>query len=165
MLHTFERKHSQYMLRPISILTILVDLDLMKIVEYHDNTIMSAFTSEATIRSKSQGLGFNISGYSVSWTNWKFHIGFDARSTDWEFKANGVYHDHFYIYHLDFDIDIDGVENSFEKTNLKTANTESDAKIIVAELSVVNPNKKTWVGNDAGYLLIPISSNPSSLLF
>ena len=30
----------------------------------------------------------------------------------------GVYHDHYYIYHLDFDID--GVDNSFVKTNFKT---------------------------------------------
>ncbi|XP_058759196.1 primary amine oxidase-like [Vicia villosa] len=89
----------------------------------------------------------------------------------------GIYHDHFYIYYLDFDID--GTHNSLEKTSLKTvritdgsskrksywttetqtAKTESDAKITVglapAELVVVNPNIKTAVGNEVGYRLIP----------
>ncbi|XP_014490689.1 primary amine oxidase [Vigna radiata var. radiata] len=89
----------------------------------------------------------------------------------------GVYHDHYYIYHLDFDID--GVDNSFVKTNLKTVEvndqsskrksywttssevvkTESDAKIKLgfspSELAVVNPNKKTSTGNEVGYRLVP----------
>ncbi|XP_027360488.1 primary amine oxidase-like [Abrus precatorius] len=89
----------------------------------------------------------------------------------------GVYHDHYYIYHLDFDID--GLDNSFVKTNLKTvqvtdhsskrksywtttseiAKTESDAKIKLgfspSELAVVNPNKKTSTGNEIGYRLVP----------
>jgi len=89
----------------------------------------------------------------------------------------GVYHDHFYIYYLD--LDIDGTHNSFEKTSLKTvritdgsskrksywttetqtAKTESDAKITIGlapgELAFVNPNKKTVVGNEVGYRLIP----------
>ncbi|KAK2358102.1 primary amine oxidase [Trifolium repens] len=82
------------------------------------------------------------------------------------------------MYYLDFDID--GVQNSFEKTSLKTvriindgsskrksywttetqiAKTESDAKITIGlapgELAIVNPNKKTAVGNEVGYRLIP----------
>nr|KYP69818.1 Primary amine oxidase [Cajanus cajan] len=89
----------------------------------------------------------------------------------------GVYHDHYYIYHLDFDID--GVDNSFVKTNLKTVKvsdnsskrksywttsseivkTESDAKIKLgftpSELAVVNPSKKTSTGNEVGYRLVP----------
>ncbi|XP_028773514.1 primary amine oxidase-like [Neltuma alba] len=89
----------------------------------------------------------------------------------------GVYHDHFYIYHLD--LDIDGEENSFVKTDLKTVKVtdgsskrksywiaeaqtlknESAAKIRLgsspAELAIVNPNKKTSVGNEVGYRLIP----------
>ncbi|XP_061340197.1 primary amine oxidase-like [Gastrolobium bilobum] len=89
----------------------------------------------------------------------------------------GVYHDHYYIYHLDFDID--GVDNSFVKTNLKTVKvtdnsskrksywttetqvvkTETDAKTKLgmspSELALVNPNKKTSTGNDIGYRLIP----------
>ncbi|KAG5059605.1 hypothetical protein JHK87_000634 [Glycine soja] len=88
----------------------------------------------------------------------------------------GVYHDHFYIFHLDFDID--GVENSFVKTSLKTlqvtdnsskrksywttsnevVKTESDAKTKLgfspAEIVIVNPNKKTSTGNEVGYRLV-----------
>ncbi|XP_061345547.1 primary amine oxidase-like [Gastrolobium bilobum] len=358
--------------RPITGITIVADLDNMKIVEYGDRGVEPVPTAENTEYRASflkppfgpkqhsmathqpQGPGFQINGHSVSWANWKFHIGFDVRAgaiislasiydlekhksrrvlyrgyiselfvpyqdpteefyfktffdagefgfglstvslepnrdcppnaqfidtyihtgdgspsllknavcvfeqygdimwrhtetgipnepfvesrtevnlivrsvvtvgnydniIDWEFKASGsikpaialsgileikgadikhkneikeeqhgslvsansigIYHDHFYIYHLD--LDIDGVENSFEKTTLKTvrvtdgsskrksywttesefAKTESDAKIIIgetpSELAIVNPNKQTSVGNDVGYRLIP----------
>ncbi|KAH7522326.1 hypothetical protein FEM48_Zijuj07G0126600 [Ziziphus jujuba var. spinosa] len=94
-----------------------------------------------------------------------------------------VHHDHFLNYHLD--LDIDGEVNSFVKKNLvtkqnpknisprksywtvssQTAKTESEAKIKLglkpSELVVINPNKKTKLGNDIGYRLIPgIISNP-----
>ncbi|PIA31801.1 hypothetical protein AQUCO_04900233v1 [Aquilegia coerulea] len=89
----------------------------------------------------------------------------------------GTHHDHFFTYHLD--LDIDGDQNSFVKSKLETkritdhsslrksywtvvketAKTESDAKIKLglkpAEFAVVNPNKKTSVGNNVGYRLIP----------
>nr|AAD51007.2 amine oxidase precursor [Euphorbia characias] len=358
--------------RPITGITIVADLDLMKIVEYHDRGIEAVPTAENTEYQVSkqsppfgpkqhsltshqpQGPGFQINGTSVSWANWKFHIGFDVRAgivislasiydlekhksrrvlykgyiselfvsyqdpteefyfksyfdsgefgfglsyvslipnrdcpphaqfidtyihsangtpiflenaicvfeqygnimwrhtetgipnesieesrtevdliirtvvtvgnydnvIDWEFSASGsikpsialsgileikgtnikhkdeikeeihgklvsadsigIYHDHFYIYYLDFDIE--GTQNSFEKTSLKTvrikdgsskrksywttetqtAKTESDAKITTGlaprELVVVNPNIKTAVGNEVGYRLIP----------
>lgn len=92
----------------------------------------------------------------------------------------GINHDHFLNFHLD--LDIDGHENSFVRSKLKTKTVkdkkiprksywtavpevvkkESDAKInlvssisrTVEELLVVNPNKKTKVGNWMGYRLL-----------
>ncbi|WJX96030.1 primary-amine oxidase [Trifolium repens] len=363
---------ANFFVRPISGITMVANIDLMKIVEYHDREVEVVPTAENTdyrvskqnppfgpkqhslVSHQPQGPGFQINGHSVSWANWKFHIGFDVRAgiiislasiydlekhksrrvlykgyiselfvpyqdpteefyfktffdageygfgrstvsliphrdcppyaefidtyihssdgtpsllknaicvfeqygnimwrhteanipnelieesrtevnlivrtvvtvgnydnvVDWEFKTSGsikpsialsgileikathikhkdeikedlygklvsensigIYHDHFYIYYLDFDID--GVQNSFEKTSLKTvritdgsskrksywttetqtAKTESDAKITIglapSEFVVVNPNKKTAVGNEVGYRLIP----------
>ncbi|KAH9621561.1 hypothetical protein KSS87_020528 [Heliosperma pusillum] len=92
----------------------------------------------------------------------------------------GAFHDHFITYHLD--LDIDGQNNSFMKSFLKpvktrhqsprrsywtveseVAKTESEAQVKVgttpvAELLVVNPNKKTRMGNLVGYRLIPASA-------
>ena len=89
----------------------------------------------------------------------------------------GVHHDHYLTYYLD--LDIDGEDNSFVKTNLETvtitdhssqrksywtvvhetAKTEADARIKLglkpAELAVVNPNKRTKPGNTMGYRLFP----------
>ncbi|XP_047150839.1 primary amine oxidase-like [Vigna umbellata] len=89
----------------------------------------------------------------------------------------GVNHDHFLTYSLD--MDVDGVANSFVKSNFETvrvkdrniprksywtvvsetAKTEADARIKLglkpSELLVVNPNKKTKQGNKIGYRLLP----------
>ncbi|KAL0457202.1 UNVERIFIED_CONTAM: Primary amine oxidase [Sesamum latifolium] len=89
----------------------------------------------------------------------------------------GTRHSHFLSFHLD--LDIDGDANSLVKAHLQTvrltngssprksywtvveevAKTESDAKIRLGtgatEIIVVNPNKKTKVGNNIGYRLIP----------
>ncbi|CAL5337674.1 unnamed protein product [Camellia sinensis] len=89
-----------------------------------------------------------------------------------------THHDHFLTYHLD--LDIDGTNNSFVRSKLKTARAvgikpstprksywtvvretvESEAKartrlgLEPVELSIVNPNKITKLGNQVGYRLI-----------
>ncbi|XP_042453977.1 primary amine oxidase-like [Zingiber officinale] len=97
-----------------------------------------------------------------------------------------IYHDHFITYHLD--LDIDGSNNTFVKSKLKPtrvtggsvprrsywtvvreeAKTEADARVemgsVPAELLVVNPNKKTKMGNAVGYRLISNSAPAASLL-
>ncbi|URE32590.1 amine oxidase [Musa troglodytarum] len=98
-----------------------------------------------------------------------------------------VYHDHFVTYYLD--LDIDGLNNTFIKSKLKTArvadssgvprrsywtvtreaaNMEADAHVeigsVPAELLVVNPNKKTKMGNHVGYRLIANGVPVASLL-
>ncbi|KAK2442598.1 primary amine oxidase [Trifolium repens] len=98
----------------------------------------------------------------------------------------GVIHDHFITYYLD--MDIDGSDNSFVKVNIKkhqtspgesprksylkamrkVAKTEKDAQIKLqlydpSEFHVVNPLKKTRVGNPIGYKLVP-GATAASLL-
>ncbi|XP_020091581.1 primary amine oxidase 1-like [Ananas comosus] len=97
-----------------------------------------------------------------------------------------VYHDHFITYYLD--LDIDGTDNSFVKSKLKTvrlassdsprksywtvvketAETEADAQVDVGkepiELLIVNPSKKTKMGNDVGYRLISGAGTAGSLM-
>lgn len=90
----------------------------------------------------------------------------------------GVIHDHFITFYLD--MDIDGSDNSFVnvsiqreytspgesprlsylKTVRKVAKTEKDAQIKLklynpSEFHVINPTKKTRVGNPVGYKLVP----------
>ncbi|KAI3966045.1 hypothetical protein MKW92_036667 [Papaver armeniacum] len=97
-----------------------------------------------------------------------------------------INHDHFITYYLD--LDIDGAENSFVKSKMEkmrvpkhmqsprksywtvtreTAETEAEARIRLGMepvgLLVVNPNKKTNVGNIVGYRLVPGSSGSSLL--
>lgn len=98
----------------------------------------------------------------------------------------GVIHDHFITYYLD--MDIDGSDNSFVKVNIKkqetspgesprksylkavrnVAKTEKEAQIRLklydpSEFHVVNPFKKTRVGNPVGYKLVP-GATAASLL-
>ncbi|KAI4351618.1 hypothetical protein L6164_005962 [Bauhinia variegata] len=90
----------------------------------------------------------------------------------------GVIHDHYITYYLD--MDIDGSENSFVKVDIKkqetsagesprksflkavknVAKTEKEAQIRLqlynpSEFHVVNPSKKTRVGNPVGYKVVP----------
>ncbi|KDP40163.1 hypothetical protein JCGZ_02161 [Jatropha curcas] len=100
-------------------------------------------------------------------------------------NAVAVNHDHFITYYLD--LDVDGNDNSFVKTEQvtargadtdaqsprksywtvvrKTAKTEAQARIQLGfkptDLRIVNPNKKTRIGNQVGYRLItgqPVNS-------
>lgn len=98
----------------------------------------------------------------------------------------GIRHDHFLTYRLD--LDVDGKSNSFTQVKLETrrvtnsswprksywtvvhqtAKTESDARLLVgsnpAEYVVINPNKRTKLGNNVGYRLIPAGAVATSLL-
>ncbi|KAG6530833.1 primary amine oxidase-like [Zingiber officinale] len=95
----------------------------------------------------------------------------------------GVYHDHFFTFRLD--LDVDGANNSFVKSRMKpvraaggprrsywtvekeTARTESDGQVELGsttELMVVNPNKKTRIGNEVGYRIISLGGAATSLL-
>ncbi|KAL2901845.1 Primary amine oxidase, partial [Bienertia sinuspersici] len=97
----------------------------------------------------------------------------------------GVIHDHYITYYLD--MDVDGSENSFVKVNMQKqmthgesprrsylkatrtiAKTEKDAQVKFKlydpkEYHMVNPNKRTRVGNPVGYKLVP-SGTAASLL-
>jgi len=103
-----------------------------------------------------------------------------------------IYHDHYVTYHLD--LDIDGTNNSFVKNIITTrrntgdpatggadtprrsywtvrrevAETEADGQVdfdaVLADLLFVNPGKKTRMGNEVGYRLIPAGATVTSLL-
>ncbi|XP_010546327.1 PREDICTED: primary amine oxidase-like [Tarenaya hassleriana] len=99
----------------------------------------------------------------------------------------GVVHDHFVTFHLDMDID-GSTNNSFVKVHLEkqrvpkgksprksylkvkkyVAKTEKDAQIKLNlydpyEFHVVNPNRRSRLGNPAGYKIVP-GGNSASLL-
>ncbi|KAI4368341.1 hypothetical protein MLD38_016909 [Melastoma candidum] len=84
-------------MRPIEGITVVVDLDLMEIVRYHDRFRVMIPEAKGTEYRMSKmnppfgpilkgasmvqrgGPGFHIDGSLVSWANWKFHLGFDSR--------------------------------------------------------------------------------------
>ena len=90
----------------------------------------------------------------------------------------GVIHDHFVTFRLD--MDVDGADNSFVRVDMarqetspgesprrsylkatrRVARTEKEAQVRLklyepAEFHVVNPTKKTRVGNPVGYKVVP----------
>lgn len=98
----------------------------------------------------------------------------------------GVIHDHYVTFYLD--LDVDGSDNSFVKVNIKkehnppgvsprrsflkavrnVAKTEKDAQIKLklydpSEFHVINPSKKTRVGNPVGYKVVPAGTAASLL--
>ncbi|KAK4796907.1 hypothetical protein SAY86_029233 [Trapa natans] len=98
----------------------------------------------------------------------------------------GVIHDHYVTFYLD--MDIDGSDNSFIKVGMKkeqtspgesprrsylkavrnVARTEKEAQVKLkvydpSEFHVINPNKKTRVGNPVGYKIVPAGTAASLL--
>ncbi|GMN46672.1 hypothetical protein TIFTF001_015844 [Ficus carica] len=84
-------------LRPLHGITIVVNLDDMKIVQYFDRIRVPVPKAEGTEYRPSElkppfgprlngvgvaspnGPGFKMDGHKISWANWVFHVGFDAR--------------------------------------------------------------------------------------
>lgn len=98
----------------------------------------------------------------------------------------GVVHDHFITFHLD--MDVDDINNTFVKVNLvkeetlpgesprksylrvkrDIAKTEDDARIKLklydpSEFHVINPSKRSRLGNPAGYKVVPVGTAASLL--
>ncbi|KAF8694250.1 hypothetical protein HU200_038388 [Digitaria exilis] len=98
----------------------------------------------------------------------------------------GVIHDHFVTFRLD--MDVDGADNSFVRVDMgrqetapgesprrsylkatrHVAQTEKDAQVRLslyqpAEFHVINPTKKTRVGNPVGYKVVPAGTAASLL--
>ncbi|KAI4317800.1 hypothetical protein L6164_025641 [Bauhinia variegata] len=85
-------------MRPLEGVTIVVDLDEVRIVKYVDRFIVPMPKAEGTEYRASKlkpplgpklkgitvtqpdGPGFKIDGHTVSWANWAFHLGFDVRA-------------------------------------------------------------------------------------
>ncbi|XP_009108111.1 primary amine oxidase 2 isoform X2 [Brassica rapa] len=85
-------------LRPIEGMTILVNLDVMKVTEFTDRLTVIMPKANGTeyriselkppfgptlqnaVFMQPDGPGFKIDGHVVRWANWEFHISFDARA-------------------------------------------------------------------------------------
>lgn len=78
--------------RPVEGITLLVDVDLIKIIMYNDRYRVPMPKAEGTnFQSSSKeskifatcnisNIGFTIKGNEVKWGNWIFHVGFNARA-------------------------------------------------------------------------------------
>ncbi|KAL6871524.1 hypothetical protein ACP4OV_014353 [Aristida adscensionis] len=120
-------------------------------------------------------------------------IAGDAHGTLVTENTVAVYHDHFLTYRLDLDVDgtnnsfvknsmaamrntgdpatggADTPRRSYWTVRREVAETEADGLVDVnggppADLVFVNPSKKTRMGNEVGYRLIPASATAVSLL-
>ncbi|CAN1807801.1 Primary amine oxidase [Linum perenne] len=96
-LQCFSKKSCNIYLLPMDGLTIVVDLDDMKIVEYKDREVVPMPKAEGTEYRLSKlhkphgpringatlvqenAPGFSIDGNVVRWMNWEFHVAYDAR--------------------------------------------------------------------------------------
>ncbi|KAM7279111.1 hypothetical protein ACFE04_006245 [Oxalis oulophora] len=149
----------------------------------YDYTLDWEFKPSGSIKM-AVGLSGILEMKAVNYTNTEQMNEEDAHGILVADNTLGVLHDHYLAIHMD--LDIDGEENSLIKNKLvkelttnhvsprksfwtvekSTAKTELDAQIQLgaepAEFDVVNPNKKTKVGNPVGYRLIP-GSTPNPL--
>ncbi|KAG2401440.1 hypothetical protein LR48_Vigan02g226700 [Vigna angularis] len=94
----YTKGSSNLFARPLEGITVVADLDERKIVEYFDNFNIPVPKAEDTeyVATKQKppfgptlmgaafvqpnGPGFKIDGHSISWANWKFHVGYDVRA-------------------------------------------------------------------------------------
>ncbi|KAI3980974.1 hypothetical protein MKX01_025539 [Papaver californicum] len=120
-------------------------------------------------------LGFKQSGsfkVGVQKTSHKDQIKEEIYGTLLADYTVGVYHDHFLTYHLD--LDVDGHDNSFEKSTLKTKRAKSEGckrksywtvsnSRFLSQHYALTPMDQLKMGNDVGYHLIP-GSQTSPLL-